>query len=66
MREEFGTAEFDRWLAECQRAMGIPKRKHALKNASVVAALVRKAEQESKSCPTLCGIITAVRKVRFG
>ena len=65
MRDEFGPDEFDRWLAGCQQELGIPKRKHALKNAAVVAALVQKAAQESKSCPSLSSIVTAVQRVRF-
>lgn len=64
MQEELGKDYFDQWLGECQDEFGIPKRKHALKNPAVVAALVQKAGQCSRSCSTITRIVEAARKLR--
>ena len=53
LREELGPDYFDRRLAECQKSLGIPKRKHALKNPQVIATIIRGAEVEGRICRTL-------------
>lgn len=57
LAEEIGKALFDRLLSEAQSQLGIPKKKHALKNPAVVQHIVEKASAEGKTSATLKGIV---------
>lgn len=64
MRSEMGAAFYDATLASCQSEFAIPKRKHAQKNATVVARLVEDGMKAGNRCATLEGVITAVAMLR--
>jgi predicted ATP-dependent endonuclease of OLD family len=64
MRSEIGPDVYDARLAECQKEFAIPKRKHAMKNATVVARLIEGARMDGRVSPTLDAIVTAVAKLR--
>jgi hypothetical protein len=53
LKEEIGPDDFDRWLTECQDNLGIPKRKHALKNPQVIATIIQRAEAAGKTSQSL-------------
>jgi predicted ATP-dependent endonuclease of OLD family len=53
LREELGPEDFDRWLAECQENLRIPKRKHALKNPQVIMTIIQTAEAVGKTSQSL-------------
>ena len=53
LREELGPDDFDRWLTECQENLRIPKRKHALKNPHVIAAIMERAGAVGKTSQRL-------------
>ena len=63
LRDELGAAEFDRWLSECQEEFRIPKRKHALKNPGVIAAIIQAGEavgKTSRSLRQICKLVLAL------
>jgi len=60
LREEIGPEDFDAWLVECQDDLCIPKKKHALKNPSIVSRIIQKAQQHGKRSQTLETIITRI------
>jgi len=53
LRDELAPDRFDRLLRECQEQLGIPKQKHALKNPQVIATIIRAAEAEGRTSPSL-------------
>jgi putative ATP-dependent endonuclease of OLD family len=57
MSAEIGTADFNRWLAECQNDFGIPKQKHAKKNPVVISTIVSNTLKAGRKLPTLQKIV---------
>jgi predicted ATP-dependent endonuclease of OLD family len=53
LKGEIGPDDFDRWLTECQDSLGIPKRKHALKNPQVIATIIQRAEAAGRTSQSL-------------
>jgi putative ATP-dependent endonuclease of the OLD family len=64
LAEEIGKDLFDRLLSEVQGQLGIPKKKHALKNPVVLQRVVEKAAAESKTSTTLQGIVEKIVALR--
>lgn len=60
LRTEIGVDTFDKFLSECQIEFGIPKRKHAIKNPSVISTIIEKAREEGKTCKTLESVVRNV------
>jgi putative ATP-dependent endonuclease of the OLD family len=60
LREEIGPEDFDAWLVECQGDLCIPKKRHALKNPSVVSTIIKKAQQQQKRSQTIETIIARI------
>lgn len=60
LKAEIGDEVFERLLAKCQEELGIPKRKHAIKNPVVIAAIIEQAETEGRRSPTLQGVVDSI------
>jgi len=60
LAEEIGKDLFDRLLSEAQGALGIPKKKDALKNQAVLQRIIEKASADGKSSATLKGIVEKI------
>lgn len=60
LRDEIGAAEFDAWLTECQAQYGITKRKHALKNPTVIASILQKAQAAGHASATVNRIVEQI------
>jgi len=60
MREEIGRGLFDALLKEEKARCGIAKDKHALKNPTVIGAIVAKAAAQEKRSPTIESIVDAI------
>jgi len=54
---ELGVETFERCLAECQAEFGIQKRRHALKNPSVISTLLTKAHESGARSATLDRVV---------
>ena len=62
---EIGPEYFEECLTECRVGFCIPKREHAIKNPTVIAAIIKKAQDNGKDSATLNRIIekiTALKK----
>jgi predicted ATPase len=57
LKNEIGTSLFDELLEECQKTFDIPRRKHAIKNPSVIAAIIEKAQKRGKTCASLITVV---------
>jgi putative ATP-dependent endonuclease of OLD family len=64
LRAEIGASVYDSLLAEAQKDLGIPKRKHAQKNPSVIARIIENAQQQACNCGTLETIAKNIRAMR--
>lgn len=53
LRGEIGTTLFDELLSKSQTDFGILKRKHAIKNPTVIANIIKEAKKQGKTCDTL-------------
>ncbi len=60
LREELGSAVFDELLAACQTEYAIPKRKHALKNPKVIAAIIQRAKARGCESNTLNTVVNHI------
>lgn len=60
LSEEIGPTEFEQWLQEFQETFGIPKRKHAIKNPSVISAILEEAKRNNKQSPALEKIVNKI------
>ncbi len=60
LRQEIGPEEFDNLLDECQREFSIPKKKHATKNPTVIATLVKKGKENGHNSHILESIVTRI------
>lgn len=60
LKAEIGDALFEKLLGECQSEFAIRKRKHALKNPAIVAAIIELAQKEGKASTTLQSIVRSI------
>lgn len=60
LKTEIGDALFDKLLTECQSDFAIPKRKHAVKNPTVIAAIIERAQKAGKTCKTLENVVHSI------
>jgi len=60
LQTEIGENVFAKLLNQYQEEFGIPKRKHALKNPSVIEAIIGHAKSEGQSCTTLEAIVSDI------
>jgi len=60
LANEIGTADFEKWLAECQTEFGILKKKHAIKNPLILSRVIARALSEGHKFPTLQAAISAI------
>jgi hypothetical protein len=60
LKAEIGTETFDALLAECQREFGISKRKHAIKNPTVLATIIERAREQGQSCQSLEKLVLSI------
>lgn len=64
MSIEIGREVYDATLSECQIEFMIPKRKHAMKNATVVASLIERASKKGRQCESLERIVQSIQALR--
>ena len=60
LRHELEPENFDKWLAECQTAFAILKRKHAMKNPFVITSVLQKARDAKLESATLKSIVERI------
>jgi len=64
LQQELGGDEFDERLKECQQDYCIPRKKDAVKNPIVIAAVIRKAKERGKNSSTLEAIVNKIVALR--
>jgi putative ATP-dependent endonuclease of the OLD family len=57
LRNEIGPEYFEECLTQCREGFCIPKRDHAIKNPTVIATIIKKAQESGKGSSTLNRII---------
>ena len=60
LKAEIGDALFEKLLGDCQSEFAIPKRKHAIKNQAVIAAIMERAQKEGKISTTLQSVVANI------
>lgn len=60
LKTEIGDTLFEKLLADCQSDFDIRKRKHAVKNPTVIAAIIERAQKEGKTCKTLENVVQSI------
>lgn len=60
LKAEIGDALFEKLLDESQTEFAIPKRKHAIKNPAVIAAIIDRAQRADKTSTTLQGVVRSI------
>ena len=60
MKAEIGEKLFEEILAKCQEELGIPKRKHAVKNPAVISTVIERAQEQGKTCKTLETVVSSI------
>lgn len=60
LKAEIGDALFEKLLGDCQTEFGIGKRKHAIKNPAVIAAIIERAQKDGETSATLQGIVNSI------
>jgi len=63
LKTEIGNDFFEKLLCECQAEFGIPKRKHAVKNPTVISTLIERAQKEGKTSSTLEKVVLSILKL---
>ena len=63
LKSEIGADLFEKLFGECQAEFGIPKRKHALKNPTVISTIIERAQTEGKTCETLKSVVLSILKL---
>ena len=58
--EEIGPDYFEGCLTECRNGFCIEKRDHAIKNPTVIATIIKRAQENGKTSPTLKSIIEKI------
>jgi hypothetical protein len=57
---EIGPEYFEECLTECRHGFCIPKRDHAVKNPTIIATIIKRAEENGKTSATLKSIIDKI------
>jgi putative ATP-dependent endonuclease of OLD family len=57
---EIGADYFEQCLAECRKGFCIPKKKHAIKNPTVIATIIQKAKEHSRTSKTIDNILEKI------
>jgi len=60
LQAEIGKILFEHLLADCQAEFGIPKRKHAIKNPTVISTIISKAQAKGMTCKTLQNVVLSI------
>jgi energy-coupling factor transporter ATP-binding protein EcfA2 len=63
LKTEIGETLFEKLLGECQKEFGIPKQGHAVKNPTVMSAIIERAQKEGKPCKTLENVVQSILKL---
>jgi putative ATP-dependent endonuclease of the OLD family len=66
LQAEIGIELFQKLLDDCQSEFGILKRKHAIKNPTVISTIIKRAIKEGKPCETLKSIVLSIIKLAEG
>jgi hypothetical protein len=66
LQAEIGVDLFHKLLAECQIEFGIPKRKHAIKNPTIISTIIERAMKEGRISQTLKGVVSSILKLAGG
>ena len=64
LEDEIGKEDFDQWLQEAQQALGITRKKHALKNPAIIETVVTKASSNGKSSTSLELIVDRISALK--
>jgi putative ATP-dependent endonuclease of OLD family len=64
IQKEIGDKLFDETLAACQKTFGFPKKKHAIKNPLIIAAIIEEAKKQGKTSLVLEQIVKCVVALR--
>jgi putative ATP-dependent endonuclease of the OLD family len=60
LSNEIGAKYFEDRLTECRNGFCIPKKKHAIKNPTVIQTIIHKAQEEGRTSKTLNDIIEKI------
>lgn len=60
LKFEIGEDLFDQLLGECQEEFSFAKRRHALKNPSVIATIIERAQNQGKTSKTLEEVVNKI------
>ena len=64
IQQEIGEKLFDETLSLCQKTFGFPKKKHAIKNPLIIAAIIEEAKKQGKTCLVLEQIVNSIVALR--
>jgi predicted ATP-dependent endonuclease of OLD family len=57
---EIGADYFEQCLTECREGFCIPKKKHAIKNPTVIATIIQKAQGQGRTSKTISNILEKI------
>jgi predicted ATP-dependent endonuclease of OLD family len=57
---EIGADYFEQCLTECRKGFCIPKKKHAIKNPTVIATIIQKAQEQGRKSKTISSILEKI------
>jgi len=60
---EIGADYFEQCLTECREGFCIPKKKHAIKNPTVIATIIQKAQEQGRTSKTISKESCPVRPI---
>jgi len=60
IKEEIGSELYEQILSECQAEFSIPERRNAQKNPLVITSLIKKAEDNRKTCGKIKNIVQTI------
>jgi len=63
LKAEIGDALFEKLLSDCQTEFGIPKRKHAVKNPTVISTIIERAQKNGKTSKALENVVLSICKL---
>jgi predicted ATP-dependent endonuclease of OLD family len=64
LASEIGAEYFEERLTECRSGFCIPKKKHAMKNPTVIATIIQKAQEEGRTSITLKSILEKIMALK--
>lgn len=64
LENEIGHDVFEKCIEKCQSEFCIAKRKHAIKNPSVITTIIKYAKEEGKTCRSLEEIIVKIKALK--